>query len=216
MTTRVLVVDDHQVVREGVRMVLEADDAMKIVGEAGDGAEAVRLARMLRPDVVVMDLAMPAADGLTAIAAIRAELSETEVVVLTSADDTASATGAIRAGAIGYLVKDSGAEELRRAVRAAAARQVQLTPAVAALLMREVRSEDIASSLTGRETDVLRLIGAGCSNREIARTLGINEKTVTVHVSHLLAKLGLQSRTQAALHALRVGLIPTEKIGSRP
>jgi DNA-binding NarL/FixJ family response regulator len=216
MTTRVLVVDDHQVVREGVRIVLEADTAMKIVGEAGDGAEALRLARALRPDVVLMDLVMPAADGLTAIAAIRAELPQTEVVVLTSADDTASATGAIRAGAIGYLVKDSGAEDLRQAVRAAAARQVQLTPAVAALLMREVRSEDIASSLTGRETDVLRLIGAGCSNREIARTLGINEKTVTVHVSHLLAKLGLQSRTQAALHALRVGLIPTEKIGSRP
>jgi DNA-binding NarL/FixJ family response regulator len=163
-----------------------------------------------------MDLVMPAADGLTAIAAIRAELPQTEVVVLTSADDTASATGAIRAGAIGYLVKDSGAEDLRQAVRAAAARQVQLTPAVAALLMREVRSEDIASSLTGRETDVLRLIGAGCSNREIARTLGINEKTVTVHVSHLLAKLGLQSRTQAALHALRVGLVATDTMGSRP
>jgi DNA-binding NarL/FixJ family response regulator len=216
MTTRVLVVDDHQVVREGVRIVLEADTAMKIVGEAGDGAEALRLARALRPDVVLMDLVMPAADGLTAIAAIRAELPQTEVVVLTSADDTASATGAIRAGAIGYLVKDSGAEDLRQAVCAAAARQVQLTPAVAALLMREVRSEDIASSLTGRETDVLRLIGAGCSNREIARTLGINEKTVTVHVSHLLAKLGLQSRTQAALHALRVGLVATDTMGSRP
>ena len=215
MTTRVLVADDHGVVREGIRMVLEADAELEVVGEACDGAEALQLAGVLRPDVVVMDLAMPVAGGLTAIVALRAELPETEVVVLTAADDSTSVAAAIRAGAIGYLVKDTGAEELRRAVRSAAAHQVQLSPAAAALLMREVRVHVSVSPLTGRETEVLGLIGNGCSNREIAGSLGINEKTVTVHVSHVLAKLGLQSRTQAALYALRVGLVTAGSTGRK-
>src|SRR5947209_2260872 len=159
MTTRVLVADDHGVVREGIRMVLEADAELEVVGEACDGAEALQLAGVLRPDVVVMDLAMPVAGGLTAIVALRAELPETEVVVLTAADDSTSVAAAIRAGAIGYLVKDTGAEELRRAVRSAAAHQVQLSPAAAALLMREVRVPASVSPLTGRETEVLGLSG---------------------------------------------------------
>lgn len=194
-------------------MVLDTDPDVEIVGEAGNGAEALRLARELRPHVVVMDLAMPESDGFSAIAAIRAGLPGTEILVLTSAEDSASVVRAVRAGAIGYLTKDTGAEELRRAVRSAAEHRVRLSPAAAQILMREVRSQENGPPLTTRETEVLRLIGDGRSNREIADILAINEKTVTVHVSHLLAKLGLQSRTQAALYALRLGMVPAERPG---
>jgi DNA-binding NarL/FixJ family response regulator len=207
MTTRVLVADDHHVVREGIRIVLEADPELEIVGEARDGAEALRLARALHPDVVVLDLVMPGSGGLAAIGPMRTELPETEILVLTSAQDSASVVAAIRSGAIGYLTKDTGAEELRGAVRSAAEHRVRLSPAAAEMLAREVRGPATTASLTERETEVLRLIGNGLTNREIAARLEINEKTVTVHVSRLLAKLELQSRTQAALYALRVGLV---------
>jgi DNA-binding NarL/FixJ family response regulator len=202
-----LVVDDHSVVRQGLRMFLGLDPELEVVGEAAHGAEALELARQLTPDVVLMDLLMPVMDGVTATAAIRRELPDTEVIALTSVLEDASVTGAVRAGAIGYLLKDTGADELRRAIKAAAAGQVQLSPQAAARLMREVKAPDSPEALTERETEVLRLLAQGQSNKEIAHTLVIGEKTVKTHVSNILAKLGVPSRTQAALYAVRVGLV---------
>ncbi|MBA2276486.1 MAG: response regulator transcription factor [Chloroflexia bacterium] len=207
MTIRILITDDHSVVRQGLRMFLGLDPELEVIGEAADGAEAVRLARELRPNVVLMDLVMPVMDGITAIGAIRREMPDVEVVALTSVLEDASVVGAVRAGATGYLLKDTDADELRRAVKAAASGQVQLSPQAASRLMREVRAPDSPEALTGRETDVLRLLAEGQANKEIARNLNIGEKTVKTHVSNLLAKLGVQSRTQAALHAMRIGLV---------
>jgi two-component system, NarL family, response regulator LiaR len=189
-------------------MFLELDDELEIVGEAANGAEAVELATSLGPDVVLMDLLMPVMDGITAITEIRKQAPGVEVVALTSVLEDASVVGAIRAGAIGYLLKDTNADELRRAVKAAAAGQVQLSPEAAVRLMREVRAPEAPESLTEREMDVLRLLAEGQSNKEIARNLSIGEKTVKTHVSSILAKLDVQSRTQAVLAAMRSGLIP--------
>jgi NarL family two-component system response regulator LiaR len=208
MTIRILIADDHSVVRQGLRMFLELDNELDIVGEATNGAEAVALAKDLHPDVVLMDLLMPVMDGLTAISTMRRELPAVEVVALTSVLEDASVVGAIRAGAIGYLLKDTNAEELRRSVKAAAAGQVQLAPEAATRLMREVRAPEAPEALTERETDVLRLLADGQSNKEIARNLTIGEKTVKTHVSSILSKLGVQSRTQAVLQAMRDGLTP--------
>jgi two-component system, NarL family, response regulator LiaR len=204
---RVLIVDDHEVVRQGLRMFLGLDPELEIVGEAADGAAAIHQARETQPDVVLMDLLMPGTDGITATATIRREQPETEVIALTSVLEDDKIIGAIRAGAIGYLLKDTGAQELCRAIKAAAAGQVQLSPQAAARLMREVRAPDSPEPLTERETEVLRLLAGGLANKEIARTLGIGEKTVKTHVSHVLAKLGVLSRTQAALYAVRIGLV---------
>ncbi len=208
MTVRIVVTDDHSVVRQGLRMFLELDEEIEIVGEAANGAEAVELATSLQPDVVLMDLLMPVMDGITAITEIRRQAPGVEVVALTSVLEDASVVGAIRAGAIGYLLKDTNADELRRAVKAAAGGQVQLSPEAAVRLMREVRAPETSESLTDRETDVLRLLADGQSNKEIARNLSIGEKTVKTHVSSILSKLGVQSRTQAVLTAMRSGLIP--------
>jgi DNA-binding NarL/FixJ family response regulator len=209
MGIRVVIADDHAVVRQGLRMFLSLDAELEVVGEAANGQEALRLAHELQPDVVLMDLIMPVMDGITAIGAIRREVPDTEVVALTSVLEDASVIGAVRAGAIGYLLKDTNADELGRAIKAAAAGQVQLAPEAAARLMGEVRAPvaPAPDPLTDRETDVLRLIAHGKANKEIARELGIGEKTVKTHVSNILAKLGLQSRTQAALHAMNVGLV---------
>lgn len=208
MTIRILLVDDHSVVRQGLRMFLSLDPDLEVVGEAANGAEALRLAHELKPDVVLMDLLMPVMDGIAATAAIRQELPDTEVIALTSVLEDASVTGAVRAGAIGYLLKDTQAEELVRAIRAAANGQVQLAPEALARLMREVRAPESPETLTERETDVLRLLAEGQSNKEIARSLHIGEKTVKTHVSSILSKLGVPSRTQAALYAVRIGLVP--------
>ena len=208
MSIQVLIADDHSVVRQGLRMFLSADPELEIVGEARDGAEAVRLARQLHPDVVLMDLLMPVMDGIAAIAAIRREAPETEVVALTSVLEDVAVVDAIRAGAIGYLLKDADSHELRRAIKAAAAGQVQLSPQAAARLLREIRTpEKSAEVLTERERDVLQLLAQGMSNKEISRTLNIAEQTVKTHVSHVLDKLGVPSRTQAALYAIRIGLV---------
>lgn len=211
---RVLIVDDHGVVRQGLRMYLKRDPQIEIVGEAADGEQAVAAARDLRPDVVLMDLLMPKMDGIAATETIRAELPEVEVVALTSVLEDGAVTGAVRAGAIGYLLKDSKAEELCRAIWGAAAGQVQLAPAAAARLMREVRAPEGPEPLTSRETEVLKLLAQGRANKEIARTLFVEEKTVKAHVSSILRKLGVRSRTQAALHALRTGLVDVERLGA--
>jgi two-component system, NarL family, response regulator LiaR len=205
---RTLLVDDHSVVRQGLRMFLGLDDEIEVVGEASNGAEALQMARQLRPDVILMDLVMPVMDGITAIAAIRGELRDTEIIALTSVLEDASVVGAVRAGAIGYLLKNTDADELRRAIKAAAAGQVQLSPEAASRLLREVRAPESPEPLTDRETEVLQLLAQGQSNKEIALGLHIGERTVKTHVSNVLTKLGVQSRTQAALYAVQSGLVP--------
>lgn len=207
MTIRIVIADDHSVVRQGLRMFLGLDPELEVVGEAADGAEALRLAQQLRPDVVVMDLLMPVMDGIAATAAIRRELPDTEVLALTSVLEDASVVGAVRAGAIGYLLKDTQAEALCQAIKAAAAGQVQLTPRAAARLMQVVSTPESPEALTERETEVLRLLAQGQSNKQIAQRLHITEKTVKTHVSNILSKLGVQSRTQATLYAVRIGLV---------
>lgn len=215
MTIRILIADDHAVLRQGLSMVLGLDDELEIVGQANSGTEAVRLAHELLPDVVLMDLVMPGMDGITATAVIRQALPEVEVLALTSVLDDGSVIGAVRAGAIGYLLKNTEEAELRRAIKAAAAGQVQLSPEAATRLIREMQLPESPEPLTDRETDVLRLLSRGEANKQIARTLGLGEQTVKTHVSHILAKLGVQSRTQAALYAARTGLVAEAQLGSR-
>ena len=213
MTIRVLITDDHKVVRRGLRGFLELDPALEVVGEAGNGEEAVAMARRLLPDVVLMDLLMPVMDGIEATSQIRRRLPEVEVVALTSVLEDASVTGAIRAGAIGYLLKTTDAHELCEAIKAAAAGQVQLAPEAAARLMREVRAPESPEALTERETEVLKLVAHGKANKQIARELSIDESTIKSHVHSILSKLGVKSRTQAALHAVHVGLVSAEELG---
>ncbi len=213
MTISVLLTDDHRVVRQGIRMVLDLDPELEVVGEASNGEEALRQARRLKPDVVLMDLVMPVMDGVKATGEIRRELPDTEVVALTSVLEDASVTGAMKAGAIGYLLKNTGGEELRRAIKAAAAGQVQLAPEAAARLMREVRIPETPEALTERETEVLKLLARGQANKQIARSLYIGEKTVKTHVRRILKKLSVRSRTQAALYAARNGLVSLEELG---
>src|SRR3954452_16076843 len=203
MKVKLLITDDHDVVRQGLRFYLRRDPEIEIVGEAADGEEAVALARELAPDVVLMDLLMPKMDGIAATEAIRAELPEVEVVALTSVLEDAAVTRAVRAGAIGYLLKNTKAEELSRAIKGAAAGQVQLAPEAAARLMREVRIPVSPEKLTERETEVLMRVARGQANKEIARALFVEERTVKAHVSSILRKPGLKSRTQAALYAVR-------------
>jgi DNA-binding NarL/FixJ family response regulator len=189
-------------------MFLGLDPELEIIGEAENGAEAVKLAMELQPDVVLMDMLMPVMDGIEATKIIRRDLPDTEVIALTSVLEDAAVVGAIKAGAIGYLLKDTQSEELRRAIKAASEGQVQLSPQAAARLMREVRTPEVATpdTLTERENDVLKLLAQGKANKEIARDLIIGEKTVKTHVSNILLKLGVQSRTQAALYAAQNGL----------
>lgn len=207
MTIRILLADDHSVVRQGLRMFLSLDPELEIVGEAENGAEAIARAHELKPDVVLMDLLMPVMDGITAIGRLRQELPDTEVIALTSVLDDGAVVGAVKSGAIGYLLKDTQADELCRAIKAAAEGQVQLSPQAAARLVREVQAPASPEPLTDRETDVLRLLARGYANKQIARSLQIGEQTVKTHVSNILSKLGVQSRTQAALHAARIGLV---------
>jgi DNA-binding NarL/FixJ family response regulator len=205
----VLVVDDHAVVREGLRTFLELQDGIAVVGEAGDGEEAVRQAEALRPDVVLMDLVMPRLDGVGAMRELRVRLPATRVIVLTSFAEDERLLPAIQAGAAGYLLKNVAPAELARAVRAAHAGDALLDPHVAARLVEALAQpagEEPPDRLTTREQQVLGLIARGFSNKRIARELGIAEKTVKTHVGHVLAKLGVADRTQAALHAVRMGL----------
>ena len=193
-------------------MFLSLDPDIQVVGEAANGQEAVAMARELQPDVILMDLLMPVMDGLQATQTIRTEMPEVEILALTSVLEGTSVTRAIRAGAIGYLLKDTDAEELHRALRGAAEGRVQLAPEAAARLMREVRAPESPEELTERETEVLKLLARGKSNMQIASELYVEEKTVKAHVSSILRKLGVQSRTQAALHAVRTGLVSVNKL----
>ena len=212
MPIRLLITDDHDVVRQGLRFYLRRDPEIEIVGEAADGEEAIKMARDLRPDVVLMDLLMPRMDGIEATERIRAELPDVEVVALTSVLEDAAVTGAIKAGAIGYLLKDTKAEELSAAIKGAAAGQVQLAPEATARLMREVRVPERPEELTERETEVLVGVAQGRANKEIARKLYVEERTVKAHVSSIQRKLSLKSRTQAALYAVRTGLVSLDDL----
>src|SRR5262249_27553219 len=208
---RVLIVDDHGVVREGLRAYLELEADIQVVGEARDGQEGVRRTLELQPDVVLMDLMMPTMDGVDAPAQIKQLRPATHIIVLTSFLDDERVVPAIKAGATSYLLKDIAAGDLARAIRAARAGQAQLHPEVAKRLMQQVtspRKADAGAQLTEREREVLRLLADGRSNKEIARALVVSERTVKGHVSNILGKLGLQDRTQAALYAVRHGLAP--------
>jgi two-component system, NarL family, response regulator LiaR len=210
---RVLIADDHSVVRQGLRMFLALDPDIEIVAEAATGEECVQMARTVHPDVVLMDLLMPVMDGIAATRMIRAEMPDVEVIAVTSVLEDDAVTGAIRAGAIGYVLKNTEADELRRAIKAAAAGQVHLSPEAAARLVREVQIPGSPEVLTERETAVLRLVAKGQANKQVARELGIGEQTVKSHVSNILGKLQLQSRTQAALYAVDRGLVSANDLG---
>lgn len=205
---RVLVVDDHAVVREGLRAFLDLQDGIDVVGEASDGDEAIAAAEELLPDVVLMDLVMPRLDGLAAMRALRERVPGARVIVLTSFLDDEKVLPALRAGAAGYLLKNAAPQELARAIRAAFAGEVVLDPVVAARLVDTLAGGvEPLDRLTPREREVLELIGRGFPNKLIARELGLSEKTVKTHVGHVLAKLGVTDRTQAAVVAVRAGLV---------
>jgi NarL family two-component system response regulator LiaR len=211
---RVLIVDDHAVVRRGLRTFLELQDEIEVVGEAEDGDEAVAAVEELGPDVVLMDLVMPRVDGIDAIRQVRERRPATRVIALTSFIDDDKLFPAVRAGAAGYLLKDVQPQDLVAAIRTVHGGESLLHPAAAARLMAEVASDDgraaPAALLTRREREVLVLIARGLPNKVIARDLGVSEKTVKTHVSNLLGKLGLTDRTQAALYAVREGLLPKD------
>jgi DNA-binding NarL/FixJ family response regulator len=211
MPLRLLLVDDHAVVRQGLKMFLHGDPDLQVIGEATNGLQAVRLAQSLLPDVILMDLLMPGMDGVEATTQIKRMHPEIEIIALTSVLEDKAVVGAIRAGAIGYLLKDTDGPELLRAIKAAAEGQVQLSPKAAARLMREVRAPESPEKLTERETEVLKLVALGKANKEIAHELGIGDKTVKTHVSSVLSKLGVASRTQAALYAASIGLVDLPK-----
>jgi NarL family two-component system response regulator LiaR len=209
-TIRVLVADDHAIVRKGIRALLATEPGIEIVGEARDGQEAICQAHSAQPDVILMDLVMPGIDGLEATRRILARQPEARILVLTSFAGDDKVFPAIRAGASGYLLKDSGPEELARAIQQVFRGESSLHPSIARKVLRELsgppgRTPD-ADQLTQREVEVLKLVAHGQSNREISAALTISEATVRTHVSNILAKLNLSSRTQAALYALREGL----------
>jgi DNA-binding NarL/FixJ family response regulator len=215
---RIVVVDDHDVVRRGLLTVLGGEPDLEVVGAAAGGMQALDLIAQLderaqRPDVVVMDLEMAPVDGIETTRQIRSRYDDVEVVALTSFGEEERVRAALEAGASGYLLKDADVDEVAAAVRAAHRGELQLDPAVARLLMSSLRGisrDDVSSALTPRELEVLALVGTGRANKEIAAELSISERTARTHVSNILRKLGLASRTQAALWAVREGLVEVD------
>jgi NarL family two-component system response regulator LiaR len=208
---RVLLTDDHAIVRKGDRALLATERDIQVVGEACDGEEAVDQAESLRPDVILMDLVMPKLDGIEAIGQIMSKLPSTRILVLTSFAADEKVFPAIKAGALGYLLKDSGPEELVGAIRQVHRGEPSLEPSIARKVLLELRHPPTQKSLTmdpltERELDILRHVAQGCSNKEIALKLALSELTVRTHVSNILGKLHLASRTQAALYALQKGI----------
>ena len=210
---RVLVVDDHAVVRAGLRGLLELQDGIEVVGDAENGAEGIEAAARVRPDVILMDLVMPGLDGVSAMRLLRERIPETRVIVLTSFLDADKLLPALRAGAAGYLLKNAEPQEVVHAVRTAHAGGTVIDPVVATHLVETLTADDRGDpieQLTPREREVLVLIGRGYANKRIALELGLAEKTVKTHVGHVLAKLGVSDRTQAAVAAVRAGLVPQQ------
>ena len=208
---RVLICDDHAVVREGLRALLSTEADMTIVGEAADGEGAVLAYRDLQPDVTLLDMVMPRMDGLEAIRAIKGEFPHARILVLTSFAEDDMVFPAIKSGALGYLLKDSSPDELIRAIRDVSRGEASLHPSIARRLIMELSQPSTLpptpEPLTEREVEVLRLVAQGLSNQEIAKTLTISERTVGNHIGSILRKLHLANRTQAALYALRRGLV---------
>ncbi len=207
VTVTVLLADDHPVVREGLRGMLDAEPGITVVAEAASGPEAVVMARQYRPQVVLMDLRMPGGDGVAATADIRAEVPATRVIVLTTYETDADIIRAVEAGASGYLLKDTTRRDLVGAIRAAARGETVLAPAVAGRLVSHLRRPP-AEPLSGRETEVLALVAAGNTNAEIGRTLFIGEATVKTHLLRAFAKLGVSDRTAAVTKAIERGMLP--------
>jgi two-component system, NarL family, response regulator LiaR len=210
----ILLVDDHAVVRQGLRAYLDLVDEVRVLGEARDGREAVDLVQALRPDVVLVDLVMPRMDGIEATRQIRAVSPKTQVIVLTSYGEDEKLFPAIKAGAISFLLKDVTADDLVGAILAAKRGEATLPPEIATKLMQQFAAqdgEDVLATLSERELDVLRQIAHGRSNKEISAVLGISEKTVKTHVSNILDKLHVSDRTQAAIYALRERLVPLDQ-----
>ena len=204
---RLLIADDHPVVRDGLRGIFEASGEFEVAGEAANGREAVDRAAALRPDVVLMDLRMPVLDGVSAIRLLAEKGVSARVLVLTTFDTDTDVVPAIEAGATGYLLKDSPPDELRRGVRAAARGEAVLSPSVATRLLGQVR-QPAREPLSQRELDILGLIAQGCSNREAATRLFISEATVKTHVLHIYAKLGVNDRAAAVATGFERGLLP--------
>jgi DNA-binding NarL/FixJ family response regulator len=207
---RILITDDHPVVRAGLEGMLSRQPDMEVVGEAGDGAEGTRMAEKLRPDVVLMDLRMPALDGVAATQEIKARCPEINILVLTTYDSDADILRAVEAGATGYLLKDAPREELYEAVRATSQGKVLFAPAVAEKLMRRIR-EPRRDTLSQREIEVLSLVRRGLSNKEIARSLHISEATIKTHLIHTFRKLNVEDRTAAVSIALERGILQLER-----
>ncbi|MRG60308.1 response regulator [Agromyces sp. CFH 90414] len=204
---RLLIADDHPIVRDGLRGMFTGDDRFEVVGEAGDGEEALALARTLAPDVILMDLRMPRMDGVTAIRRLTEQGAAVRVLVLTTFDTESEVLPAIEAGATGYLLKDAPSDELMRAVVAASRGEAVLAPSVAMRLMGRVREPESPPPLSDRELEVLRLIAAGATNRESAARLFISEATVKTHVLHIYAKLGVNDRAAAVAVGFQRGLL---------
>lgn len=211
---RILIADDHAVVREGLRALIDTESGMELVGEAADGEETVEKARSLKPDVILMDLMMPRKDGIKATGEIKQENPDARILVLTSFAEDEKVFSAIKAGALGYLLKDASPQELLRAIREVYRGEPSMQPAIAHKVMRELQRESTLppteEPLTEREEEVLKLVAQGLPNQEIADKLFVSERTVRAHVSNILGKLHLANRTQAALYALREGLASLE------
>jgi two-component system, NarL family, response regulator LiaR len=211
---RVLIADDHKVVRQGLRFLLSQEPGIEVAGEVADGVAALDAIRRLRPDVVLLDLLMPGMNGLAVLTALREEALTCAVLVLTSSTDDAHLIQAVKAGALSYLPKTAGVDQVVESVRAAARGESVLEPAATTRLLKELRRGPAASplsQLTPRELDVLKSLAQGRSNREIARALSVTEETVKSHVSSILAKLGLSDRTQAAIFGLQHHLVPLDQ-----
>lgn len=211
-TISLLLVDDHVVVREGIRMRLELEPTLEVIGEASNGQEAVSESKRIRPDVIIMDLQMPIMDGVEAIATIKAAQPDTEIIALTSVLEDNMVVSAVQAGAAGYLLKEGNSDMLIEAIHAAAQGEVRLSPEAQKRLTKEIRSEEMREPLTPRESEVLRWLARGYSNKDIAEQMGVSEMTVKTHVSNTLSKLQLKSRTQAALWAIKYGFVGVDSI----
>ena len=220
---RVLIVDDHTVVRDGLQALITAEPGMQVVGSAADGVEAVSMARELKPDVILLDLVMPRKDGVQTILEIKKDNPEARILVLTSFAENHQVFSAIKSGAMGYLMKDTSSEELIQAIRDTFNYQPAMQPKIARQLMQDIQSQDSKPgsemALTEREIEILQLVALGKTNQEIADDLVLSERTVRTHITNILAKLGLSNRTQAALYALREGIahikytLPGDQLG---